>query len=91
MVPSKSRSSIFTRKLPFYEYTSSPAVSRLKIDGHLAEIRQDTTASPTVYHCVVQPVDSAEILFWAQFYSVQEAEEMALQFIRELNEESRPA
>lgn len=91
MVPSKTRSSIFTRKLPFYEYSSSPAISRLKVDGHVAEIRQDNTANPPIFHCVVQPVSSAEILFWAQSYTLEEAEEMALQFIRELTGETRQA
>ncbi|MEO5935676.1 MAG: hypothetical protein ABIP81_00530 [Terriglobales bacterium] len=82
MVPRKSRSSIFTRKLPFYEYSSSPAMARIKVDRLVADIRQDTTASPTIYHCVVQPVDSPEVLFFAQSYTMEEAEEMALQFIR---------
>lgn len=91
MVPSKSRFTILTRKVPFYEYNSSPSIAWLKIDGHIAEIRQDKTANPAIYHCVVQPVGSAEIIFWAQFYTLEEAEGMALQFIREMNGETRQA
>lgn len=91
MVPSKSRFTILTRKVPFYEYNSSPSIARLKVDGHVAEIRQDQTTNPPIYHCVVQPVGSAEILFWAQFYTLEEAEGMAQQFIRELTDETRQA
>ncbi|MEO6120252.1 MAG: hypothetical protein ABIP12_06130 [Terriglobales bacterium] len=83
MVPGKSRSSSSTRQRPFYEYSSTPAIARIKADGHVADIRQDTTANPTIFHCVVQPVDSREVLFFAQSYTMEEAEEMALQFIRE--------
>lgn len=90
MVPSKTSSTPNTsRQPPFYVYTSSPLIVRLKVGGHVAEIRRDTTAAPTIYHCVVQTVGSPEILFWAQFYSLEEAEGMALQFIRELDGEVR--
>lgn len=91
MVPSKTRSSIFTRRLPFYEYQSIPAVSRIKIDGHVAEIRQDNTASPPIFHCIVQPIDSAEIVFCAQSYTLEEAEEMAAQFMGESSQEAHRA
>ncbi len=76
------------RKLPFYEYSSNPLIARLKVDGHLADIRQDPSADPTVYHCVVQPLNSPEVLFCAQSYTLEEAEDMALQFIRELKGET---
>jgi len=88
MVPGKLRTAHFTSKGPFYEYSSSPAVARIRVEGLVAEIRQDTTANPTIYHCVVQPVNSPEVLFFAQSYTMEEAEEMAMQFIRELKGET---
>jgi len=70
-----------------YQYTSSPVVCRLKVNGNFADILRDDSVFPPIYHCVVQPVGSAAILFWAQSRSEEEAEELASMFLREMREE----
>lgn len=75
----------------FYEYTSSPALCRLKINGNVAEIVRDDSVTPPIFHCVVQPVGSAEVLFWAQSHSMEEAEDLAFAFLREMKEEAHGA
>lgn len=82
---------ISTRPEKFYEYVSGPAVCRLKVNGNFAEIVRDDSISPPIYHCVVQPVGSATILFWAQSPTAEEAEEMAFAFLREMREVAHSA
>ena len=91
MVPGKAHRSTSSRKTGTHVWGTTPAISCLKVDGHIAEIRHDTTANPPIFHCVVQPENSTEIIFFAQSYTREEAEGMALQFIRELTGEIRRA
>jgi hypothetical protein len=85
----KSRIPIHSRPRRLYEYHSSPAVCRLKVNGNVAEILRDDTLNPPIFHCVVQPAGSAEILFWAQSCTAEEAEDLASGFLREMQEAHR--
>lgn len=64
-----------------WEYVSSPLHTVVLIRGHRADIFRDTKISPPVFHCLVQRIGSAEILFWEQTRTFEEAENDMFEYL----------
>jgi hypothetical protein len=57
----------------------------LAVGNHLAELYSDRRTDPPLYHYIVTPKDSADIIAWGQTTTAAEAERGALDFINGLN------
>jgi hypothetical protein len=43
----------------------------------VADLIEDRRASPPIFHCIVQPEGSVDIVFWGQYTTIDEAKETA--------------
>lgn len=57
--------------------------STLRRDGFVAEIIQDRRAAHPLYECVIQREGSSDVLFYAQFTSLEAAKGWAIKELRD--------
>jgi hypothetical protein len=60
---------------------------RLQSGPYYADFRRDRRLNPEVYHCVIQPEGSTEILRWSQHRSLEGAMRTARAELKRLSEE----
>jgi len=58
--------------------------ARLQCGAHFADVLVDTRSAPAIYHWIVQPLGSAEIVHWGHERSFEEAAEQAKKFLQSL-------
>ena len=57
----------------------------LAVGDYQAELYSDSRTNPPLYHYIITPHDSADIIAWGQTSSAAEAERGALEFIHGIN------
>ena len=61
----------------------------LTVGDYLAELYADSRTNPPLYHYIVTPKDSADIVAWGQETSAANAERAAMDFIYGLNRQAK--
>jgi len=58
--------------------------TRLRLGGYIADIVSDADRQPPIYHCIVQPVGSTQVLYLGQESSLAAAMECGHRLLEEL-------
>jgi len=58
--------------------------TRLRLGGYIADIVSDADRQPPIYHCIVQPVGSTQVLYLGQESSLAAAMECGHRHLEEL-------
>jgi len=73
------------KKLTIVPGMKTPPNTRLTIGNFIADILIDGRRYATLYHWIVQRIGSAEILYWGQEHSFEDAEIAAKQCLVSLS------
>jgi hypothetical protein len=65
---------------------SKPPNTRLTMGNYIADILVDPRSYATVYHWIIQRIGSAEIIAWSQASSFEDAEQAAMEYLRNLTQ-----
>jgi len=80
-----SSSNSYTLTAPADDFTTTGRYgTRLRLGGYIADIVSDADRQPPIYHCIVQPVGSTQVLYLGQESSLAAAMECGHRHLEEL-------